>query len=127
MGSLLGVLLYIPSSGLPPFYYVLLLLFGSLLSFKVADEAERFFGKKDCQVIVIDEVVGVFFAMFLLPPSLTYLTAGFLIFRVFDIVKPFPARWIDRKLEGGIGVVLDDIVAGIYTNLSLHLLTLLWK
>lgn len=99
----------------------------SLLSFKIAGEAERIFGKKDCRVIVIDEVVGVFFTMFLFPPTLFYLIAGFLLFRVFDILKPFPAGWIDRKISGGPGVVLDDIVAGIYANLSLHMLTVLWN
>lgn len=127
MGSLLGVLLYIPLSGLPVVYYAVFLFFASLVSFKIADRAERYFGKKDCQVIVIDEVVGVFFTMFLFPPTLAYLSAGFLIFRFFDIVKPFPAGWVDRNIKGGTGVVLDDIVAGIYANLSLHLLMLLWK
>lgn len=127
MGSLLGVLLYIPLSGLPVVYYAVFLFFASIVSFKIADRAERYFGKKDCQVIVIDEVVGVFFTMFLFPPTLAYLSAGFLIFRFFDIVKPFPAGWVDRNIKGGTGVVLDDIVAGIYANLSLHLLMLLWK
>lgn len=126
-GSLLGVILYIPLSCLLPIYYALFLLSASLLSFKIAGEAERIFGKKDCRVIVIDEVVGVFFTMFLFPPTLFYLSAGFLLFRVFDIVKPFPAGWIDRKISGGPGVVLDDIVAGIYANLSLHILTVLWN
>lgn len=93
------------------------------MSFKIADRAEQIFGKKDCRIIVIDEVVGMFFTMFLLPPDLSYLLSGFLLFRFFDITKPFPARWVDRKMKGGTGVVLDDIVAGIYSNLALRLLT----
>lgn len=127
VGSLLGVALYIPLSRLLPIYYFLFLLLASLLSFKIAGEAERFFEKKDCQIIVIDEVVGVFFTMFLFPPNLFYLSAGFLLFRVFDIAKPFPAGWIDRKMNGGTGVVLDDIVAGTYANIALHLLSAVWK
>lgn len=127
VGSLLGVLLYIPLSGLPVVYYAVFLLFASLVSFKIADRAERYFGKKDCQVIVIDEVVGVFFTMFLFPPTMVYLSAGFLIFRFFDIVKPFPAGWVDRNIKGGTGVVLDDIVAGIYSNITLWLLAILWR
>ena len=126
-GSLLGIILYIPLSFLLPIYYGVFLLLASLLSFKIAGEAEQLFGKKDCRVIVIDEVLGVFFTMFLFPPTLFYLSAGFLLFRVFDIVKPFPAGWIDRKISGGTGVVLDDIVAGIYANISLHLLSAVWK
>lgn len=125
VGSLLGIMLYIPLSFLPVYYYVPFLLLASLLSFRIADNAERHFGKKDCQVIVIDEVVGVFFTMLLIPPTLINLAAGFLIFRVFDILKPFPARWIDRNVKGGIGVVLDDIVAGIYSNIALWIL-ILW-
>jgi phosphatidylglycerophosphatase A len=120
VGSILGVLLYIPLSGLPHSYYALFLLLVSILSIKVAGRAERSFGKKDCQVIVIDEVVGVFFTMSLLPSTFIYLITGFLIFRVIDIAKPFPARWIDRNLEGGKSVVLDDIVAGVYSNLALR-------
>lgn len=64
----------------------------------------------------------MFFTMLLFPPTFTYLLAGFLVFRVFDIAKPFPASWIDRRMKGGTGVVLDDIVAGIYSNLVLRLL-----
>lgn len=127
VGSLLGILLYIPLSSLLPVYYAFFLFSVSILSFKIAGEAERFFGKKDCRVIVIDEVVGVFFTMFMLPPTLFYLSAGFLLFRLFDISKPFPAGWIDRKMSGGTGVVLDDIVAGIYANIGLHILSAVWK
>ncbi|MEK7225397.1 MAG: phosphatidylglycerophosphatase A [Bacteroidota bacterium] len=127
VGSLLGVVLFVPLSSLLPVYYAFFLLLASILSFKIAGEAERFFGKKDCSVIVIDEVVGVFFTMFMFPPTLFYLSAGFLLFRVFDISKPFPASWIDRKMSGGTGVVLDDIVAGIYANICLHILSAVWK
>lgn len=127
VGSLLGVFLYIPLSASRPFCYLIFLLIVSLLSFKVAGKAEKIFNKKDCQVIVIDEVVGVFFTMFLLPPTLLYLVSGFLLFRMFDIAKPFPVRWIEANVKGGGGVVLDDIAAGIYANLSLHLLTVFLK
>lgn len=127
VGSLLGFFLFVPLSCLLPVYYAFFLLSASIISFKIAGEAERFFGKKDCKVIVIDEVVGVFFTMFMFPPTLFYLSAGFLLFRVFDIAKPFPAGWVDRKISGGTGVVLDDIVAGIYANIGLHILSALWK
>lgn len=127
VGSLVGILLYVPLSALLPVYYTIFLLFTLLLSIKISGEAERFFGKKDCQVIVIDEVVGIFFTMFLFPPTLSNLAAGFFLFRVFDILKPFPARWIDKRISGGKGVVLDDVVAGLYANMALHLLNVFWK
>jgi phosphatidylglycerophosphatase A len=82
--------------------------------------AEAIFGQKDSSKIVIDEVVGMLLTLYLLPASLFYLITGFFIFRFFDIVKPFPARRIDTKLEGGLGVMLDDVVAAIYANLCLQ-------
>ena len=105
-------------------WYLSFLLAASIVSVPVAGRGEQIFGKKDCGIIVIDEVVGMLFTMFLLPPTLIYLFLGFLLFRVFDITKPFPARWIDRKVKGGTGIVLDDIVAGIYANLAVRLLML---
>lgn len=110
-----------------PVYYSAFLVFATLLSIKIAGEGERFFGKKDCQVIVIDEVVGIFFTMFLFPPTLPNLAAGFFLFRVFDILKPFPARWVDKRISGGTGVVLDDVVAGLYANITLSLLSAMWR
>jgi phosphatidylglycerophosphatase A len=85
-----------------------------------AGNAEVIFGQKDSGKIVIDEVVGMLLTLYLLPASLFYLITGFFAFRLFDIVKPFPARRIDRRVEGGLGVMLDDVFAAIYANLCLH-------
>jgi phosphatidylglycerophosphatase A len=84
--------------------------------------AEVIYGQKDCGKIVIDEVVGMLITLYLLPATWLYLTLGFFMFRLFDIVKPFPARRIDQRLGGGLGVMLDDVVAGIYANLCLQAL-----
>lgn len=126
-GSLLGIALYVPLYALSLYHYILFLIAIFLFSVMIAGKAEQFYGKKDCQIIVIDEVVGVFFTMFLFPPTLFNLGLGFLLFRIFDIVKPFSVGWVDRRIKGGTGVVLDDIVAGIYANLSLHFLTIFWN
>ena len=83
----------------------------------VAGEAEKLFAERDSGRIVIDEIVGFLAATFLLEPSIGRFLAVFLLFRLFDILKPFPAGYLDRHLKGGIGVVLDDVVAGIYTNI----------
>lgn len=72
--------------------------------------------------IVIDEVLGFVITMFLVPFSWTNVFLGFLVFRVFDIVKPFPVRWIDQKVGGGLGVVSDDALAGVYSCLTMHAL-----
>ena len=92
-------------------------------------EAEVLFGEKDSHRIVIDEVTGFFWTVALLPlphggwPLLRVLLAAFLLFRLFDVWKPYPIRGL-QVLPGGYGVVLDDVVAGLYANIVLR--ALLW-
>ena len=78
-----------------------------------AHDAERSLGGKDPGAIVIDEVAGMALSVLTLPLTPRVLLAGFLLFRVFDIVKPYPANALQR-LRGGVGVMLDDLVAGLY-------------
>lgn len=78
-----------------------------------AHDAERSLGGKDPGAIVIDEVAGMALSVLTLPLTPLVLLAGFLLFRVFDIVKPYPANALQR-LRGGVGVMLDDLVAGLY-------------
>ena len=82
--------------------------------------------KDDPPEVVIDEVVGLLMALFLLPFSWASLLLGFLSFRAFDILKPFPIGMIDKRVKGGLGIVLDDLVAGIYANFCVRLLLLLF-
>jgi phosphatidylglycerophosphatase A len=89
----------------------------------VAGEAERLLGQKDAGSIVIDEIVGMVVALAVLPLTPFNLAAGFIAFRVFDISKPFPARLIDARVPGGWGIVLDDVVAGVYSNILLRALS----
>jgi phosphatidylglycerophosphatase A len=74
---------------------------------------ERVLGKKDPGVIVIDEVAGMLLSVILLPPTIPVLVTAFLLFRLFDIWKPFPARE-SQALTGGVGVMVDDLIAGLY-------------
>jgi phosphatidylglycerophosphatase A len=96
------------------------------LSFWAAQKVQDAQGRDDPQIVVIDEAVGYFAAMFLLPPTWGYMIAAFLIFRAFDVIKPFPASYFDKKVSNGVGIVMDDVAAGIYTNLVLQLFHLLW-
>jgi len=96
----------------------------SFLAVYVSQEAEKLFRKKDAPQIVIDEMAGFQFTMFLVTPTAWHILCGFLLFRFFDITKVFPARLCEERLPGGYGVVGDDIIAGIYANLSLTLLIL---
>ena len=78
-----------------------------------AHRAERLVGEKDPGVIVIDEVAGMTLSVLTLPLTLPVLAAAFLLFRLFDIVKPFPAH-VSQRLPGGLGVMTDDLIAGLY-------------
>ncbi len=82
-------------------------------------------GRSDPGVVVIDEVVGMLVTLALLPVSYTGLLVGFLLFRLFDIVKPFPAAQSER-LPGGIGIMTDDVIAGVYAHLVLRGLAWAW-
>jgi phosphatidylglycerophosphatase A len=94
----------------------------SVLAIWIAGRAEEIFGGKDHSRIVIDEVAGMTTAALFVPA--TWLAAGvvFVIFRIFDVLKPYPAGLIDRRGRGGFGVVGDDLVAGAYAGLVTRLL-----
>lgn len=104
----------------PLFLIVFAILFTGAC--RVAADAEVIFAEHDSGKIVIDEVLGMAATMFLNPLDWTHLAAGFLIFRAFDIIKPFPADLVDRRLGGGTAVMLDDLVAAVYANLALRAL-----
>jgi phosphatidylglycerophosphatase A len=91
----------------------------------LAGRAEEILDQHDSPHIVIDEIVAMALTMFLNPVGLASLGTGFVLFRAFDILKPEPAGMIDRRMGGGVAVMLDDIVAAIYANLVLRGLRLL--
>jgi phosphatidylglycerophosphatase A len=86
----------------------------------IAGRAEEIFQEHDSPRIVIDEVLGMVFTMFGNPRTIPFYLLGFFLFRLFDVIKPFPAGLIDRALGGGIGVMLDDIAASVYANIVLQ-------
>jgi phosphatidylglycerophosphatase A len=126
-GSLVGALLLWGLLAEPmnarPLIAIVLYAAAFAIACWIAGRAEKIFEEHDSSRIVIDEVLGMVATMFLNPGSLKYLAIGFLIFRFFDIIKPFPANSIDRRVGGGFGVMLDDLVAAVYANLTLRILT----
>ena len=98
-------------------YMVFLTVF-LIFSIMISGYAEKVLGEDDPNKVVIDEVTGFLVTMTMIPFTLINLLIGFLLFRFFDIVKPFPIRRIE-KIGGGVGVVLDDVAAGIWANVSL--------
>ncbi|MBN1114638.1 MAG: phosphatidylglycerophosphatase A [Oligoflexia bacterium] len=110
--------------GFPLFNYLVLLIILTLFSILVSHQAGRAYRVKDSQHIVIDEVCGFFVTMFAIPHSALWGLAGFILFRVFDIWKPFPIR-LSEKLPGGIGVVADDVFAGVYACIILNIVSVI--
>jgi len=102
-------------------WYLLLVLLLSGFAIWIADEAGKLFGVVDSPVIVIDEIVGLMLALVGVPLTFGNALAAFVIFRFFDIIKPFPANWCEENLPGGLGVIADDLVAGVMTWVVMQL------
>ncbi len=90
-----------------------------MLGFITAGKVEKMFGEKDPGEIIIDEFAGMLISLYNLPPKMSYVVVGFLLFRFFDIVKPKPIQSLE-KLEGSLGIMSDDLIAGVYTNIILQ-------
>ena len=121
-GTVVAVPIYLIFSPLSRPLYLISLLALTFLAVYVSQEAEKIFHKKDAPQIVIDEIVGFLWTMFCVSPTVRHVLLGFIFFRFFDIVKVFPARLCQDRLPGGYGIVLDDVVAGIYANMVLLVL-----
>ena len=79
----------------------------------VVESAVKRYGLGDDRAIVLDEVVGMWFALLFLPKSILWVAAAFVLFRIADIVKPWPASWVDTRVTGGLGIMSDDLIAGM--------------
>ena len=95
------------------------ILIAIILGFMTAGKVEKLFGEKDPGEIIIDEFAGMLISLYRMPPTMGYVVTGFLLFRFFDIVKPRPIRNLE-KLKGSLGIMSDDLVAGVYTNMALQ-------
>ncbi|MBT8339223.1 MAG: phosphatidylglycerophosphatase A [Desulfatitalea sp.] len=121
MGALLGLPVAFILAGLPlpaALFWIVLLTMAAVW---IAGKAERQLGRKDPGCIVIDEIAGMAVAVAGIPLTLETGVAGFLLFRLFDIFKPFPIGYAERRLPGGWGIVMDDIIAGLMANVVLRM------
>ena len=123
-GSLLGVGLWVGLHGLelPVYAGVIAVIF--IVGTACAGSAEKILDRGDPGIVVIDEIVGQLIALAAAPFNPIAALLGFALFRVFDILKPFPANWLDKHIHGGLGIMLDDVVAGLY---ALLVLQILWR
>jgi phosphatidylglycerophosphatase A len=123
LGSLLSIFIYyFFLSSINSYIYGFLLIVFVFFSIAISEKAQKYFGKKDDQRIVLDEIVGLLFSFLFLEGKLNLILIGFILFRFFDILKPFPIRRLEKLFKGGYGIVLDDVVAGIYTNIILQII-----
>lgn len=120
VGSAMAVLWFAVFASFPLGLYVGVVAFAALVGIAICGEAARLMGVHDHGAIVWDEFVGQWIALTPLVPMLDWdlrstlgVLAGFLLFRLFDIWKPWPIRWLDRRVHGGFGIMIDDVVAGL--------------
>jgi len=121
-GSLLGLFLCFLLSKMNLWVSVLFIVLFAALAIWVSNEAEQLIQEKDPGCIVIDEICGMMLSLAGLPFNLISAAAGFVVFRLLDIFKPFPIRAIEKKFSGGTGIVLDDVAAGIISNMILRII-----
>jgi phosphatidylglycerophosphatase A len=113
-GTLAAIPLYLLVAPLPGWAYLLLVAVMFLVGVWLCERTSRDLGVHDHGGIVWDEWVGFLFTLWLAPPGWGWLLTGFLLFRLFDILKPWPIGWLDRRVPGGLGIMLDDLVAGLF-------------
>lgn len=118
-----GALVFIPLMlWLPPIFQMLAVLSLVGLSVFVSEAYHKQTQKSDPSEVVIDEVAGMWVALCLVPITWKIVLVAFVLFRLLDILKPFPIGYLDKKVKGGLGIVLDDVVAGLLVNIFLHVM-----
>lgn len=126
VGTLAAIPLYLLIALLPTWTQVLLIIVGFVIGIYVCARTSEDLGVHDHSGIVWDEFVGFWLTMliatlFKLDVNITLLLAGFVCFRFYDIIKPWPIAWVDSKVTGGLGIMLDDVLAAVYAGLTLPL------
>jgi phosphatidylglycerophosphatase A len=119
-GSVAALPLCLLISLMPIFTALIFVVALLLFSTWIAHGAQQIIGCNDPPEVVVDEICGMAATMLALPFTPVFVAGGFALFRVFDILKPFPIRWVDKHVPGGLGILLDDLLAGIFANAILR-------
>jgi phosphatidylglycerophosphatase A len=123
-GSFVAMVLYLVLVNTAnPLWIIPLIIILFPVSIHAATVGEKYYGRKDPGYVTIDEVIGYFISVVYLPPGLTTAVLGFFVFRFFDIVKPYPGRKCEA-FPGGVGIVMDDVAAGVYANILIRVIYL---
>ena len=121
-GTLAAIPWYLLMATLSWEWYLLLTVLAFFLGIYLCERASVDMGVHDHGGIVWDEFVGFWITMFLIPLTWYWVLLGFLLFRFFDVVKPFPIKWLDKKVKGGFGIMIDDVLAGLFAWVILMIL-----
>jgi phosphatidylglycerophosphatase A len=119
-GTVVAIPLYLCIAHTPLWLYSLVTFALICVSFYICHVTAADIGVHDHPGIVLDEIVGFLLTMWAIPVGWAWIGAGFLLFRIFDIWKPWPIRWVDRRVGGGVGIVVDDLLAAVYAWLILQ-------
>ena len=122
---MIGVIVYIPLQTINWYYYMAVVAVMFLFGIWLCGQSAGKLGVHDHPGIVWDEIVGYLTTMILAPAGWTWIMAGFLLFRIFDIWKPWPVRWVDKKVQGGLGIMIDDVLAAIYSMILIQIIAYL--
>ena len=120
-GTLAAAIVYLLLPAMDVVSYLIFLAATFAAGVWLCGQTARDIGVHDHGGIVWDEFVGLWLTMFLAPPGLLWLALGFILFRFFDVVKPWPIGWVDRHVHGGFGIMIDDVLAGIMALICLQL------
>ena len=113
-GTLMAIPLYLLLEPLSWPIYLAIVVVTGLVGIALCDLSAKRLGVHDHPGIVWDEFVGYWITMFLAPSGWLWIVIGFVLFRIFDILKPWPISWLDRHVSGGLGIMIDDILAGLF-------------
>lgn len=122
LGTLAAVPVYCLFAQANIVVYSLLTIIAIIAGISICGRAADKLGEHDFGGIVWDEVAGYLVTMWLVPSTWQALVLGFVLFRLFDILKPWPIKWVDQHISGGLGIMLDDVLAGVFAAIGLLLI-----
>lgn len=124
VGTVVALIIYLLLSQLPLVAYLVMLFVTFVVGIYICDRSSKLLGIHDHGGIVWDEFVGYWIAMLFAPNGWVWVLIGFILFRLFDILKPFPINYFDKHVNGGLGIMIDDVIAGIFSCICIQLIAI---
>ena len=120
MGSLAAIPIYLLLIQCSLLWYTLIVIAAFALGCLLCERVSRDLRIHDHSGIVFDEWVGMWITLWMVPATWDWIAAAFILFRIFDVIKPWPIRWVDQQVTNGVGIMLDDVLAAVYANVILQ-------